>query len=252
MGIFTKVMTQEVRLERMRPEQVAAAKAQRPAIYVPFGAMEWHGYHNPLGLDALKAHEQLVGLALRAGGVVYPPVYFGAGGGHMEWPNSFMVSAEPMTHIVTDLLHGFERDGYRQAILLSGHYPNAPMYLHAATKNYRSAGGTMRVLVLIENEAPDVEGDHAAKYETSSMLYLYPDLVDMQRLQSDSTEDVGGPEARNNWMVDTDPAHPCYGLVGIDPRVHASIKVGKENTEALLAYLEKWLEGNGESRIESN
>ncbi len=78
MARFTDALTREVRLERMRPEAVEAAKAAQPSIYVPFGSIEWHGYHNPGGLDAVKAHEQLVGLASRVGGVVYPPVFFGA------------------------------------------------------------------------------------------------------------------------------------------------------------------------------
>ena len=68
MGHYSGQIADEVRLERMRPEQIGAALAKRAAIYMPFGAMEWHGYHNPVGLDCLKAHEQLVGLAIEAVG----------------------------------------------------------------------------------------------------------------------------------------------------------------------------------------
>ena len=241
MGLFTDQLTTEVRLERMRPDQIDAAKARRAAIYLPFGALEWHGYHNPVGLDALKAHEQLVGLASRAGGVVYPPIYFGAGGGHTEWPHSFMVSPEPMIQIVTGLLHDFTRDGYAQAILLSGHYPNRSQYLDAGVHAYQQAGGTMRVLALVENQAPGVEGDHAAKYETSSMLYLDPPLVNMATLQSEPDDDIGGPEEKINWMGDGYRDHPCYGLVGIDPRGHASAAVGEASTRGLLDFLVDWL-----------
>ena len=84
MGAFSDNLQQEVRLEYLRPDQIEAARQQQAAIYVPFGAIEWHGYHNVVGLDGLKAHEQLVGLAVQAGGVVYPPVYFGSGGGHLD------------------------------------------------------------------------------------------------------------------------------------------------------------------------
>jgi creatinine amidohydrolase len=225
----------------MRPEQVTVAKDTQPAIYVPFGSIEWHGYHNPVGLDAVKAHEELVGLARRVGGVVYPAVFFGAGGGHGAWPSSFMVSAEPMVQIVAELLHGFERDGYRKAILLSGHYPNRSQYLDAACQQYAAAGGTMKALALVENQIPDGRGDHAAKYETSFMLYLHPDLVDWGRLQLGRQDDIGGPEERRNWMADEYKGHPCYGLGGIDPRAHASAAVGRECTERLLAFLADWV-----------
>lgn len=242
MGIYSDHLAHEVRLERMRPEQIAAAKAQRPAVYVACGSIEWHGYHNPVGLDTLKAHEQLVGLARRLGGLVYPPLFLGAGGGHTAWPSSFMVSAEPMIRIVTDLLHGFERDGYRKAILLSGHYPNQREYMQPAVIAYRNEGGGMEVLSLIENQAPGVAGDHAAKYETSYMLYLCPASVDMDRLAAGQQDDIAGPDQVVNWMGEAYEGHPCYGLVGLDPRAYASAEVGRENTERLLAHLAAWLD----------
>jgi creatinine amidohydrolase len=241
MARYSDALTQEVRLERMRPEAVAAAKAAQPAVYVPFGAIEWHGTHNPVGLDALKAHEQLVGLAARAGGVVYPPVFFGVGGGHTTWPSSFMVSAPPMLQLVTELLHDFERDGYQKAILLSGHYPNRPEYLDAARVAYLEAGGTMTVLVLIENEVPGGAGDHAAKVETSYMLHLLPELVTMDRLRGGAMDDLGGPAEVINWMLPEYEGHPCYGLVGIDPRAHASAEFGAAETERLLDFLTEWV-----------
>jgi creatinine amidohydrolase len=225
----------------MRPEEVEAAKAARPAIYVPFGSIEWHGYHNPVGLDAIKAHEQMVGLASRVGGIVYPPVFLGSGGGHTTWPSSFIVSAEPMVRIVTELLQGFERDGYRKVLLISGHYPNRTAYLDAARRAYLDAGGTMDVLSLVENEAPGVGGDHAAKYETSSMLYLLPELVDVARLHQGPEDDLGGPDETVNWMTPGYEGHPNYGLVGIDPRAHASEEVGRVATEALLDFLAAWV-----------
>lgn len=244
MGIYAANLTKEVRLERMRPAQIRAALARRAAIYVPFGAMEWHGYQNPVGLDALKAHEQLVGLAQRVGGVVYPPIYFGAGGGHTEWPHSYMVSGACMAQMVTELLHGFERDGYTHAILLSGHYPNRSEYLDAGVDAYRAQGGTLRALALLENEVDGVDGDHAAKYETSAMLYLDPETVDMSTLERAEPGRVGGPDESINWMGDEYQDHPCYGLVGIDPRPHASAAAGKQNTDRLLDFLADWLDAD--------
>lgn len=241
MACYSDQLAREVRLERMRPEMVDAAKAAQPAIYVPFGSIEWHGYHNPVGLDAIKAHEQLVGLAARVGGVVYPPVFFGSGGGHGTWPHSYMVSATPMVGLVTELLQGFERDGYRKAILLSGHYPNRPEYLDAAKDIYLAGGGTMDVLTLIENEVPGGGGDHAAKFETSYMLHLLPELVDMEKLHSRPEDDLSGPDDIVDWMQPKYEGHPNYGLVGIDPRAHASAAVGREETERLLTYLAAWL-----------
>lgn len=241
MGVFSDKLSQEVRLEYMRPEELVQAKEQRPAIYVPFGAIEWHGYHNAVGLDGLKAHEQLVGLAVRAGGVVYPPVYFGAGGAHADYPSSFMVGSDPMIALVAELLQRFEADGYEKAILLSGHYPNGGQFLKPAVERYTEAGGTMQILVLVETEAPDVRGDHAAEYETSFMLYLHPDTVNMERLNTEPRDDLGGYLEWLNWLDPKYKDHPCYGILGHDPRSQASIETGRDHVERLLAFLEHWL-----------
>jgi creatinine amidohydrolase len=63
-------------MQFLRPGQLEKALRDFPAVYVPFGLIEWHGRHLPLGNDALKAHAILVKVAEQFGGVVYPPVYF--------------------------------------------------------------------------------------------------------------------------------------------------------------------------------
>ncbi len=65
-----------VQMQFMRPAQLEAAGRKFPVVYVPFGLIEWHGLHLPLGNDAIKAHGILVKCAEKFGGVVYPPVYF--------------------------------------------------------------------------------------------------------------------------------------------------------------------------------
>jgi creatinine amidohydrolase len=242
MGVYTNQLTSEVRMECMRPNDVSAAKERNPSIYVPFGSIEWHGIQNPVGLDTLKAHEQLVGLAARVGGLVYPPVFFGAGGGHTLWSHSYMVEAEPMIQIVTTLLHNFERDGFKNVILLSGHYPNRPEYLDAARDKYLTNGGQMRIMALIENQIPGGRGDHAALIETSFMLYLHPELVDLSLLGPAEQRDSIGTETTHNWMGDAYKGHPLYGLVGVDPRERASAELGKTLTETVIDYLADWLQ----------
>lgn len=245
MAEYTDRLEHEVRLERMRPEEIAGAIGRNPAVYVPFGSLEWHGRHNAVGLDALKAHEQLVGLAQRVGGVVHPAVYFGSGGGHADFPYSYMVPPDAMRAIVTGLLDGLERDGFGKILLLSGHYPNSDQFLAAASADHKAAGGTAEVLVLVENEVNGVCGDHAAACETSFMMYLYPELVDMAALAGRDEDIVRSADKRMSWMGDEYRGHPCYGIAGVDPRHHASAERGRLNTERLLDFLEKWVGGAG-------
>ena len=63
--------------ELLRPAQVKALREACPIVYVTAGSLEWHGWHNPLGTDSLKAHAICCEAALRHGGVVLPPFYLG-------------------------------------------------------------------------------------------------------------------------------------------------------------------------------
>jgi hypothetical protein len=53
-------LSSAVQMQFMRPGQLEAAMRAFPAVYVPFGLVEWHGRHLPLGNDAIKAHAFLV------------------------------------------------------------------------------------------------------------------------------------------------------------------------------------------------
>ena len=80
-----------VQMQFMRPAQLEKAISEFPVVYVPFGLIEWHGRHLPLGNDALKAHAILVKAAEQCGGVVYPPVYF-----HEGFPRSLSSRYSPI------------------------------------------------------------------------------------------------------------------------------------------------------------
>src|ERR687889_536081 len=49
-------MTPKIRWEEMFPDELDAALARRPVVYLTYGLCEPHGLHNAVGLDALKAH----------------------------------------------------------------------------------------------------------------------------------------------------------------------------------------------------
>ena len=197
-----------VQMQFMRPAQLEAAGRKFPVVYVPFGLIEWHGLHLPLGNDAIKAHGILVKCAEKFGGVVYPPVYF---------HNGFR--QEHLVPVLTDLFGRLKRTGYRVIIGVSGH--NVPgqidminQALEPVTADGRVAGIGLWEITL--SRGPESASDHAAKWETSNMMFLYPDLVDMSTL---------GKGSLNLDMK------PPSGIGGQDPRKHASAEVGRRNVE---------------------
>lgn len=184
---------ERIRWERMFPAEFREAVAALPVVFLPLGTVEWHGEHNALGLDSLKAHALCVRAAQRAGGgVVHPPVYGGMGGldrpatvvmeGENDWENHLL---RPW---LEKLCYEFHRQGFRAVILLTGHYGHNQQIV------VREVGARMterlQIPVLGTPEywlAHDVGylGDHAGIGETSLLWHLIPELVDIGRIRSD-------------------------------------------------------------------
>ena len=67
----------KVNYEYMLPHEILAARKANPLAYLPLGPIEWHGVHNPVGLDALKAKALCELAAQKGGGLVMPPLWWG-------------------------------------------------------------------------------------------------------------------------------------------------------------------------------
>jgi creatinine amidohydrolase len=197
-----------VQMQFLRPGQLEKALRVFPVVYVPFGLIEWHGRHLPLGNDALKAHGILVKAAEQFGGVVYPPVYF-----HNGFPQ------ESLVPVLTSLFQRLKRTGVRVILGVSGHNVQGQIDMIDKALAPVVADKTVAGMGLWEitlSRGPESGTDHAAKWETSNMMFLYPNLVDMSALGD-------GPLAPN--------MKPPDGIGGLDPRKYASAEVGRRNIE---------------------
>ncbi|MBM4034010.1 MAG: creatininase family protein [Planctomycetes bacterium] len=201
-------LSTSVQMQFMRPGQLEEAARKFPVVYVPFGLIEWHGRHLPLGNDALKAHGILVKCAEKFGGVVYPPVYFHAG-----------FNRQNLVPVLTDLFQRLKKTGFRVIIGVSGHNIREQIDMINDALKPVVADGTVAGIGLWEmslSRCAQSDSDHAAKWETSNMMFFYPHLVDMKEL---------GDGPLNLDMK------PPSGIGGLDPRKHATPQVGERNVE---------------------
>ncbi|MEN6575033.1 MAG: creatininase family protein [Phycisphaerales bacterium] len=199
----------EVRLELLRPREIEEARAACATIFQPLGTIEWHGVHNVVGVDAVKAHALCSLAAQKGGGVVSPALYGGVGG--LSEPHTFIMDPEDSVFSrllrpwLEQLCREMARDGYRAIIILTGHYGAAQQIVvrETAVRMSRALG----VAVLGTPEywlAMDVGylGDHAAWGETSLMMHLFPDTVDLSRLGSPPYQGVGGRDPKESSAED--------------------------------------------------
>lgn len=208
-----------VQMQYMRPTQLEAAARKFPVVYVPFGLIEWHGKHLPLGTDALKAHGVLVKTAEKFGGVVYPPIYYPYAAYHQGKHELHPNDREWKFKFVTSLFESLKDTGFRVIVGVSGHNTHTQITLIKEALESMSKDGEVTGIGLWEfslSECDDSNSDHAAKWETSNMLFLYPQCVDMKEL--------GNKHIKLNM-------EPPDGILGLDPREHASTDVGQKNIE---------------------
>jgi len=201
-------LSPQVQMQFMRPGQLEAAAREFPVVYVPFGCIEWHGRHLPLGNDALKAHAILVKCAEKFGGVVFPPIWFHSG-----------FNVEHLVPVCTDLFERLKRTGFRVIIGVSGHNVEEQLEMIDRALKPVVEDSTVTGAALWEvslSFSAESNTDHAAKWETSNMMFFYPDLVDMAEL---GDEEI---------VLDMSPP---WGIGGEDPRTEASAKVGERNVE---------------------
>ena len=181
-----------VQWERMLPKEFREAFAARPVVFLPLGTVEWHGEHNALGLDSLKAHALCVRAAQISGGIVHPPIYGGMGG--LDKPATVVMEDELswdnylLRPWLEKLCREFHRIGFRAIIMLTGHYGHNQQLVVRETAVRMT--GRLQIPVLGTPEywlAHDAGyyGDHAGIGETSLLWHLEPELVAMERIRTD-------------------------------------------------------------------
>ena len=109
--------------------------------------------------------------------------------------------------------------GMKAVCLLAGHYP-LRIWADPAIKRFHRVRRFAGTRAWCANEpgyanSPRAGGDHAGHWETSYLWYLRPDCVDLSVYRGRENE-------------------PLVGVGGRDPRVHASIELGRRATKLIV------------------
>ena len=210
------------RYAELTPDELEAAFAKRPLAIVPWGALEWHGPHLPLGLDGIVAEWFAEHLADRTEGVLLPGCWMPIT--TLPHPASLQIRTEALRMILGDLLGGLYGAGARVVCLITGHYAQGheiELYdgAHRAIERYKE----FRVLAAapLEVLGDDSLLDHAARSETAQLLAIRPELVNVSALPAN-----------------TDAKHAA--VLGENPRL-ASAEEGATLLERALSTWTEWV-----------
>lgn len=198
-----------------------------PGLLIPVGSTEQHGPHLPVDTDAVIAEEAAQRLAARLtdlGCLVAPTLPYGSSGEHAGFPGTISMGTDALRVVLIELVRSVSWWA-SWVVFVSGHGGNASA-LVAAVGQMRDEGHRVG---WVPCAVPHADA-HAGHVETSIMLHLAAENVDLSRAERGNCEPIEDllPTLREGGVSAVSPS----GVLG-DPR-NATAAVGASLFELMV------------------
>lgn len=220
------------RYDELTWPEVRQAVANDPVIVLPVGTTEQHGYHLPLMVDSICATEVARAAVENTfpNSLLMPSIVYSFNQNQIDFPGTIAIE----THTIIDYVAGvglsLAAHGFRHILVVNGHGGNVS-FLDAAARRVSNESESLCALVTWFNllRSDDVEWreskypggmGHACELETSMVLFLRPDLVDMSKARDEINLPMsehffndlmgGGPVTQNEFYS----RHSAVGVLG--------------------------------------
>jgi len=162
---------------------------------LPFGILEKHGPHLPLGTDLLDVRYAALHAAAQEYAVVFPEYYFGQIAEARHEPGTVAYSRDMQLALLQETTDEMARNGCKKVLIVNGHGGNDSLLPFFAQSQLDKPHD---YVVYVFNERTPQHGGpakktstdmHAGESETSKMMISRPDLVHQDRAASESGAD---------------------------------------------------------------
>lgn len=165
---------------------------------LPIGILEKHGPHAPLGSDLIHVREWSARATKQEYAVVFPDFFYGQIYEAKHQPGAFALPSKLVWELLDATCEEIGRNGFKKIVIVNGHGGNPNLlrfFVQAQLERRRD------YVVYFFDPASDPKLDekvsqmrkseaandmHAGERETSTLLYLRPDLVQMERAANES------------------------------------------------------------------
>lgn len=171
---------------------------------LPFGILEKHGPHGPIGSDLIKVRDCSAMATKREYAVVFPDYYFGQIYEAKQQPGTFALPPRVVWDMLDATCDEIARNGFKKIIIVNGHGGNPNLISYFAQTRLEkkrpyalyffqpSMDSAFRKKMLAERKSDISYDQHGGESETSMLLYLKPDVVKMDSANNES----GKPKKR--------------------------------------------------------
>jgi creatinine amidohydrolase len=172
----------------------AIAKSQGTCL-LPFGILEKHGPHLPIGTDLLNVRYVSEHAAQQEYAVIFPQYYFGQISEARHEPGTIAYNADLQMKLLQATTDEMARNGCKKVLIVNGHGGNEnllPFFAQSQLDSFHDYvvyvqwGHDPTKKVGAEKEGPDW---HAGETETSNTMVTRPDLVHIDRAKDESGAD---------------------------------------------------------------
>jgi creatinine amidohydrolase len=195
---FGLAQNSQVKWEELTaPDFTAAIQKSQGTCLLPFGIIEKHGPHLPMGTDLLNVRYASVQAARQEFAIVFPEYYFGQIFEAQHEPGTIAYSPQLQLQLLQETTDEMARNGCKKIVIVNGHGGNNSLLPYFAQSQLAKPHDYV-VYVYRESYA-DAKGrppmhtktdGHAGEAETSHTLVSHPDLVHMDRAGLESGADL--------------------------------------------------------------
>lgn len=211
------------------------------------GSTEYHGLHLPYGTDTMVSEHLAKEVASKVKRMlVLPSIPYGMSAHYSSFPIAISLKTETLMQILREVFDSLRKHGLLKLLIVNGHDGNVPA-IEAVTNEYRVEYPEFKIAVLPDwwSTAGDLvpkgtfevwDGlGHGGEGETSMMLRVAQDLVDMEKAKG--VVPLLPPYVDLKWTFDE---LTPYGVTG-DP-TKATKEKGMLMNQALVALLVEFIE----------
>jgi creatinine amidohydrolase len=182
--------------ELTAPDFVQAIHQSQGVCVLPFGIIEKHGPHLPLGTDLLDVRFAVANAVKQEYAIVFPEYYFGQIFEARQQPGTIAYSLSTQLSLLQETVSEMSRNGCKKIVIVNGHGGNGSLLPLFGQAQLASPRDYVVYVFGLPNE--NVPGRpalktpmdmHAGEVETSNMLVARPDLVHQDRAGQQSGAD---------------------------------------------------------------